>query len=311
MLTPEEKKWIDEGEITERYILGQLDPGDKNRFEQLLTSDEELRNELEFEAMTIAAIRQYSRTELKKRIRESLKQSRPAPAMTIQKSAGTGQAWMYIRAAAVILLFLGGIWLFYQWMYGDQSPAPIGEDKEKKQEPAKEKILLPPKQETISEYREPPKKEKIRKQVRNGRSEDSRRPAVLSMPADTAHSRSVQKFVADPALFPKPNEVKTTIDLIDETRQAEIRILFKNPTDLSAVDITVPHEEQNETLQWFYVHYDNTDLNVYLDNTKYLNVFRSAKLIRQKETLLIHLEKTSYQVSLKDDVKFRKALLVK
>ena len=219
---------------------------------------------------------------------------------------------MYIRAAAVILLFMGGLWMFYQWMSGENSPAPIGEDNVKKQEPVKEKVLLPPKQENISEYREPPRKEKVRRQqVRNGKSDDSRKPTLMSMPADTTHGRSVQKFITDPALFPKPNEIKTTLDLIDETKQVETKIYFKNPTDLTAGDITSAFEEKNDMLQWFYVNYDKTVLSVYLDNTKYLSIFKNAKLIQQKETLLIHLEKTSYQVGLKEDAKFRKAVLVK
>jgi hypothetical protein len=307
MLTPEEKKQIDDEEIVEKYILEQLNNEEKNRFEQLLSASDELRKELEFNALTIAAIRQYSRTELKKRIKESLKQVPASPAMAVPKS-GT---WMYIRAAALILLFMGGLWMFYQWMSGEQSPAPIVEDTPKKSPPVKEQLMLPPKQETISEYREPVKNETTKKSVPYKKSDEIKKPQLMSMPSDSTHGRSVQKFAVNPALFPKPNEVKTTLDMIDDHKQIETKIYFKNPSDLSAVDITATHEEKNGALHWFYVHYDNQILNVYLDNTKYLNIFKNSKLIQQKDALLVVLEKSSYQINLKDNVKFKKATITR
>ncbi len=311
MLTPNEIKRIEDDEIVEKYILEQLTEDEKTRFEKLLSTSDELKRELEFTALTIAAIRQYSRTELKKRINESLKQTHSSPAMTTQKTVLPGQTWMYIRAAALFLLFMGGLWMFYQWMSGEHSPAPIGDDALKKTQPVKEQIMLPPRQETISEYREAEKKEPVKKNIKQNKSDENIKPQLLSMPADSSHGRSAQKFIANPALFPKPNEIKTTLDLIDETKQMETKIYFKNPTDLSAVDITTTHEVKNEVLQWFYVHYDNQILNVYLDNTKHLNYFKNSKLIQQKDVLLIILEKSTYQVNLKDNTKFRKAVIAR
>lgn len=311
MLTQNDKQWIEENEIIDRYILEQLNVEDKVRFSALLASSEELREETEFSAMVAAAVRQFSRTELKRKIKTAVKESGIPSASPAHHATRPSHYWLYIRAAALILIFLGGVWMFYLWMSGDKSPAPITEDQSVKTLPVKEKNLPPPKQETISEYREPVKKDKPKKTAKTEKKSEEKRPQLLSMPADTMHARSVQKFTVNPALYPKTNEVKASLELTDEKKQIETKILFKNPTDLSAVNITATSEEAGGKLMWFYVHYENQVLNVYLDNTKYLNMFKNSKLIQQKQALLIVLEKSSYQVDMKDQAKFRKAVIAK
>ncbi len=311
MLTQNDKQWIEENEIIDRYILEQLDGDDKIRFSAMLASSNELREETEFSAMVAAAARQYSRTELKRKIKAAVKESGISPGAQAQHAERPSHYWLYIRAAALILIFLGGVWMFYLWMSGEKSPAPITEDQSGKTIPVKEKTLPPPKQEIISEYREPVKKDKPKKTAKSEKKSEEKRPQLLSMPADTLHTRSVQKFTVNPALFPKTTEVKASLELTEDHKQIDTKIYFKNPTDLSAVNITATSEEAGGKLQWFYVHYENQVLNVYLDNTKFLNLFKNSKLIQQKQTLLIVLEKSSYQVDMKEQAKFRKAVLTK
>lgn len=309
MLRQTDKQWLEENDIIDRYLLGQLTEEEIQRFNEVLAYSDDLKDEIAFQATLAAAIREYSRTDIKRRLREAIQKSYPIRMDTAVEKHRTLHYWMYIRAAAVILLFLGGLWLLYLRMAEDKSPAPVVEEKTQKNNPVKEEVKLPPKQEVISEYREPQKNEQPVKRVTTRRTTEERKPPVLSAPSDSAHGGYAQKFPINAALFPRPNEVKASLELTDDNLQTETRIVFKNPTDLTAVNLIPSSEDKNGFPEWFYVHWEKPVLNVYLDYTRYLNLFKGAKIVQQKQDLLLLLDQHNYHVRLQEGTKFHKAVI--
>lgn len=308
MLQENDKQWLENNDILEGYIFNRLTPEDKSRLESLLDAEPEVQRELDMTAMIIAAVRQKERAELKERIRAKLNAGSSAKILTMDnRPSAVSLTQKVIRFAAAIALLAGGTWVIYHLYTSQHDKAPVTKDDLKTIEsPKQQKPVFLPKEEKISEFKEKTDTPKSNGKIRKTLSD--KKPALVSVPAETVHVKAGQKFVVNPLLFPKANEVKVPLITADN-KDTETRIIFKNPIDLSAVNIQQTSADTAGTLLWFYVYYENQVLNVYLDNSKYLTAFKNARILEQKDQLTLQLEKSRYTVDLKPSDKFKKAVI--
>jgi hypothetical protein len=293
----------------DRHIFGQLTEEEEARFQFLLDKDPSFLEEAEFNTAVIAAIRNKGRMELKMRLRESLKTEASEP-MQLHTSSNSSdlRQWVpfILKAAAAIIILAGGSVLTYQLFFNKPIEAPIA-DKEIKKE------LVPsqtetPKEETKKEILSDDSK-KIAAKKSTAKQKTEEKPMIAATPPENLMQKHNQKFRAENFMMPKPNEVKAVIITAESKIEQETKILFKNSTDLVAVDIKETQLEENGKLNWFYVVYENKILNVYIDNSKYLTLFKNARLIESAAELNIEIKDAVYNVDLTSKEKFKKAAI--
>lgn len=310
MLTEEEKKWIDENDVLDRHIFGRLSEEEAARLQFLLDKDPSFLDEMEFNTAMIAGIRQKGRLELKQRLQETLKEEAPSGDRHLHVSSRTPANRetipFLLKIAAAIILLLGGSVVTYQLFFSKPVEVPIA-DKEIiiKDAPAQiEKPKEEVKQQVITDES---KKIAAKKSTSKQKSED--KPMIAATPPENLMQKHNQKFRVETFMMPKPNEVTATLVNIESKAEQETIILFKNPTDLVAVNIKETHLEESGKLQWFFVVYENHILNVYVDNSKYLTLFKNSKLSESASSLQIEIKDASYLVDLKSAEKFKKAVI--
>ncbi len=243
MLNPLDQAWIEEKEIMDRFVFGKLSHDEGTRFDNLLQSDENLRIELSAHLVAIAAIRENGRRQMKARIQE----------LTKTKSFSIG---IYYRVAAAIVAAAGLSFMLYTLNRTPVEPIAmedrlpvvdtvksIGDKNVAKSDPIQDK-------------------NEIRRTTKV-----SEKKMIASIPPG---KRDVRHAMT------KPNEL--TLPLKSANASKEIRLLFKNPIDLTAVRIKETQSVQDGQLQWFYTHYANDVVNVYLDNAQYYEAFVQSEL---------------------------------
>ncbi len=309
MLTQEERNWLEENDVLDRHIFGQLTEEEEARFQFLLDKDPSFLEEAEFNTAVIAAIRNKGRMELKLRLRESLKTeaSEPLQLHTSSNSSGMRQ-WVpfILKAAAAIIIMAGCSVLTYQLFFNKPIEAPIA-DKEIKKEQVPSQTETP-KEETKKEIHSDDSK-KIAAKKSTAKQKIDEKPVIAATPPENLMQKHNQKFRIENFMMPKPNEVKAVIVTGESKTEHETKILFKNATDLVAVNIKDTQLEENGKLTWFYVVYENQVLNVYIDNSKYLTLFRNARLTETATVLQIEAKEAIYTVDLNAKEKFKKAVI--
>jgi hypothetical protein len=310
MLTQEERNWLEENDVLDRHIFGQLTEEEEARFQFLLDKDPSFLEEAEFNTAVIAAIRNKGRMEMKLRLRETLKTGAPAEPMQLHTSTWELQPrqWMplILKAAAVIIILAGGTVLTYQLFFNKPVEAPIA-DKEIKKEQVPSQTETP-KEESKQETKTDESK-KIAAKKSTAKQKLEEKPMIAATPPGNLMQKHNQRFRAENFMMPKPNEVKAVIISGESKLEQETKILFKNSTDLVAVDIKETQLEQNGKLNWFYVVYENKILNVYIDNSKYLTLFKNARMTETAAALQIEIKGTAYTVDLSSKEKFKKAVI--
>lgn len=307
MLTVEERKWIEENDILDRYVFGRLTEEEAARFQFLLDRDPSFLEEMEFNTAIIAAIRQQGRLDMKQRLQEALKEE---SGMELHVSQHTPESRrtlpLLLKIAAALIALVGGSVITYQLFFNKPVEVPMAE-KEINVKRAPEKIETP--KDELKEQIAPDKSKKVAAKKSTSKQKSEEKPMIAATPPENLMQKHNQKFRVESYMMPKPNEVKATLVNADLKTEQETIILFKNPTDLVAVNIKETHSEENGKLLWFFVLYDNQILNVYVDNSKYLALFKNAKLTATASSLQIETKDASYLVDLKSADKFRKAVI--
>lgn len=301
MLDNTTRQWLDENEVLERHLLNRLTADETDRLQKLLQSFPELADELEFQKMIIAGIRQNGRLELKERLKSNIAQSK-------NHSSKTFVLYSYLKIAAVVAVLIGVSWIVYSRIAAKPEPAPSADIK--KEAPPKELKIEQPKIEKSVD----PKtggQQQIASKKSTGKQNVQEKPLIVSTPSETAAVKHKQKLNIESLKFLKPNELTVSVNILDEKKTLETKLFFKNPTDLTAVNIKETQSEKDNQLEWFYVIYENRVLNLYLDNTQYLKVFKNASLEETSERLVIKISSALYTVDLKSKDKFKKAVLTK
>lgn len=310
MLTEEERKWIDENDVLDRHIFGRLNEEDAARFQFLLDRDPSFREEMEFNAALIAGIRQKGRLEMKQRLQAALKEEAPNGEMHLHVSSHKpalheNMSFMLKMAAALILL-VGGSIITYK-LFFDKPVELQFTKKEIKNEEVPAQAVTPKEEKKQQIIPDDSKKITAKKSTPKQKMEE--KPMIAATPPENLMQKHNQKFRVETFMMPKPNEVKATLIHTDSKTEQETIILFKNSTDLVAVNIKETQQEDNGKLQWFYVVYENRILNVYVDNSKYLNLFKNAKLTESAAELQLEIKDASYRINLSSVEKFKKAVL--
>ena len=309
MLTEEERKWIEENDILDRHIFGHLMEEEAARFQFLLDRDPSFLEEMEFNTAIVAAIRQNGRLEMKQRLQEALKEEISTPAMSVHRTPKTQESHkglLLLKIAAAVLLLIGGSVIVYQLYFTKPIEAPIADQEERiKQLPAQTET---PKEE-VKQQTVPDESKKIAAKKSTTKQKADEKPMIAATPPENLMQKHNQKFRVETYMMPKPNEVNAKLMNSDSKTEQETVILFKNPTDLVAVGIQETHSEDNGKLKWFFVVYENHILNVYIDNSKYLTLFRNAQLTENTSSLQIAIKDASYIVDIKSTEKFKKAVI--
>lgn len=310
MLTQEERNWLEENDVLDRHIFGQLTEEEEARLQFLLDKDPSFLEEAEFNTAMIAAIRNKGRLEMKLRLRDALKQEMMSEPMQLHKSANIPELRQWIpfilKAAAAIIILAGGSVLTYQLFFNKPIEAPIA-DKEIKREQVPSQTETP--KEELKKETLPDESKKIAAKKSTAKQKTEEKPMIAATPPENLMQKHNQKFRAENFMMPKPNEVKAIIITAESKIEQETKILFKNSTDLVAVNIKETQLEENGKLRWFYVVYENQVLNVYIDNSKYLTSFRNARLTETATVLQIEAKDAIYTVDLKAKEKFKKAVI--
>lgn len=305
-------KWLEENDILDRYVLGRLTGEEKARLEALMLADPERRREVEMTAMVAGAIRQRGRADLKGRLRDQIHAS-DATASVMSFSPGgrsSGRlmtaSWI-MKAAAVIAIAAGASYLVYRLFFHVPDVEPVVEKKIPSPALEKDKPLPPAKEERMMTFREDSAKAPLAKKS-PGKSATTTRPLTLSSPTENAKTKGAQKFKAESILLPKMNDMKLVVVAEDKT-ESESRLLFKNPVDLTAVDIKEASLEKDGRLEWFYVHYEDRMLSVYLDHSKGPVYFKMPRLEIGASSLVLHTNGHVYSIDLSPKERFHKAVL--
>ena len=310
MLTQEERNWLEENDVLDRHIFGQLTEEEEARLQFLLDKDPSFLEEAEFNTAMIAAIRNKGRLEMKLRLRDALKQEMMSEPMQLHKSANIPELRQWIpfilKAAAAIIILAGGSVLTYQLFFNKPIEAPIA-DKEIKREQVPSQTETP--KEELKKETLPDESKKIAAKKSTAKQKTEEKPMIAATPPENLMQKHNQKFRAENFMMPKPNEVKAIIITAESKIEQETKILFKNSTDLVAVNIKETQLEENGKLRWFYVVYENQVLNVYIDNSKYLTLFRNARLTETATVLQIEAKEAIYTVDLNAKEKFKKAVI--
>lgn len=310
MLTQEERNWLEENDVLDRHIFGQLTEEEEARFQFLLDKDPSFLEEAEFNTVVIAAIRNKGRMEIKLRLRETLKEDSSVP-MQLHKSESAPQGRqimpILLKAAATVMVLVGGSVLIYQLFFNKPVETPIA-DKEIKKEQVPSQTETP-KEESKQETKTDESK-KIAAKKSTAKQKLEEKPMIAATPPGNLMQKHNQRFRAENFMMPKPNEVKAVIISGESKLEQETKILFKNSTDLVAVDIKETQLEQNGKLNWFYVVYENKILNVYIDNSKYLTLFTNARMTETASALQIDIKDAKYTIDLTSKEKFKKAVII-
>ncbi len=294
MITREVQSWLDENEILDKHIFGTLADADRTRLQRLMNDHPELLEELELSQMIIAGIRQHGRREMKRRLRIGLE--------SVNAPAASSSFFVYLRVAAAVMVLLGSSYLVYELFLNNTPAAPVAQDELKKEDTV---ATVPKAEKSDSEINS----QTFAAKKSAGKPAFDQKPALAAAPAETIVTVHNQKFRVEAAMIPKANEIKILLTLEAGKKEMDSKLLFKNPIDLTAVNIKETQGEQNGTLTWFYVFYENHILNVYLDNSKYLNDFKNATLTESLSVLTLQTSRASYVVDLTAKDKFKKAVL--
>lgn len=310
MLTDEERKWIDENDVLDRYVFGQLNEEEAARFQFLIDKDPSFLDEVEFNSAIIAGIRQKGRLEMKQRIQWALKEEPTSAEMHLQTSARTPGAResmpFLLKIAAAVLLLIGASVIAYQVFFNKPAEAPMAEDEVIiKTKPAE--VKSPKEEIKVPDVPEESKKVTVKKSTSKQKSEE--KPMIAATPPENLMQKRNQKFRVETYMMPKPNEITVSLFKTESKTETETIVLFKNPTDLVAVNINETYAEDDGRLKWFFVVYENQILNAYLDNSKYLTLFKNAKLTETSTSLQIDIKDASFVVDLKSAEKFKKAVI--
>lgn len=310
MLTQEERSWLEENDVLDRHIFGQLTEEEEARFQFLLDKDPSFLEEAEFNTALIAAIRNKGRMEMKERIRETLKQEIPSEPMQLHRSGHVPEASelmpLLLKIAAAIIVLVGGSVLTYQLFFNKPVDVPMAE-KEIKKEQTPSSIETPKEESKQESLPDETKKIAAKKSTAKQKIED--KPMIAATPPENLMQKHNQKFRAENFMMPKPNEVKALVIFGEPAVEQETKILFKNSTDLVAVNIKDTQLEENGKLSWFYTVYENKILNVYIDNSKYLTLFKNARMKETASALQLEVKDAVYTIDLTSKEKFKKAVI--
>lgn len=288
MIDPTQQQWLDNEEILERFVLNRLSPDEERRLNELRRHHPELENAIALQARVIAGIRVLGRRELRARLAREL----------TGKQKGNRIVWtpaLFLKVAAALVILAGTAWWVATFIQPEPDLTPVAESQEKIKQPLKADSAMEKKSEEIEQPVSVPKKG-IRQ-----------KPPRLSAPAATTISKQRNKLNAQSMAMLRPNEVSAT--LYTATGDTiPTRVFFKNPSDLSAVNIKVPVEDRDGQLESFYVHYEKDQLSVYLDNSRYLSRFQNAVLTDNTTELLITADTLAYRVDLKSAERFKRAV---
>lgn len=311
MLTQEERNWLDENDVLDRHIFGRLTDEESARLQFLLDKDPEFQEEFDLNLAMAAAIRNKGRMDLKERLKESLKEDATPVASPMElhrtskelKTQMTMPLWLKLAAAIAVLA--GASVVSYMLFFDKPIETPIAEE-QIKQEKVPALIETPKEQPKQPIVPDESKKVAAKKGTVKQKSED--KPMIAATPPENLLQKRNQRFHAESLMMPKLNEVDAVVISGEPKVEEPTKILFRNSTDLVAVNITETQSEDNGRLNWFYVVYENRILNVYIDNSKYLTSFRNARLTESGTSLLIEIKDASYTVDLASKDKFKKAL---
>lgn len=288
MIDPTQQQWLDNEEILERFVLNRLSPDEERRLSELRRHHPELENAIALQARVIAGIRVLGRRELRARLAREL----------TEKQKGNRIVWtpaLFLKVAAALVILAGTAWWVATFTQPEPDLTPVAESQKKIKQPLKADSAMKKKSEEIEQPVSVPKKG-IRQ-----------KPTRLSAPAATTISKQRNKLNAQSMAMLRPNEVSAT--LYTATGDTiPTRVFFKNPSDLSAVNIKVPVEDRDGQLESFYVHYEKDQLSVYLDNSRYLSRFQNALLTDNTTELLITADTLAYRVDLKSAERFKRAV---
>lgn len=305
-------KWLEENDILDRYVLGRLTAEEKARLEALMLADPERRREVEMTAMVAGAVRQRGRADLKARLRDQIQASgTTASVMSFSPGGRNSGRWLtaswIMKAAAIVTIAAGASYLAYRLFFHVPDVEPVVEKEIPSPALENGKPLPPAKEEKMMAFREDSAKAPLAKKS-TGKGATTTRPLTLSAPTENAKTKGAQKFKAESILLPKMNELKLVVVAEDKT-ESESRLLFRNPVDLTAVDIKEASLEKDGRLEWFYVHYEDRMLSVYLDHSKGPVYFKTPRLEIGASQLVLHTNGHAYSIDLTPKERFHKAVL--
>jgi len=299
MLNPNEKFWSEEEERIENYLLGRLDDAENRAFEERMRTDEGLRRSVELNAMILAGIRQKGREGLKERLNKNLGMA------STPNVVSKNQLFFYatLKIAAVIVAGIGIAFLIYRQVAVNPDVQQVTEETKKEIKNDNANAI---KDELLTEAKKGDEKNTAKKSPKV-----NDKPSVLSAPSEEIPAKRNQRLKSESLKYMRPNELVVNLLEEKEGKTIETKLLFKNPSDLSVLNIQQTQSEQNGQLEWFYVYYENRVLSLYLDNTKYLSYFKNSELAETQSQLRLTVETAQYVVDLSSNEKFKKAILQK
>jgi hypothetical protein len=305
-MNEQDAKWLEQEDVLDRYVLGRLTIEERRRLEQLLASDPDAGEDLALTQAIIAAVRQQGRVDLKERLKNQLRSD--GPVLHLIEGGATPRSIRprLLKVAAAILIVAGLSYLVYRVVYRTPETPVAEESVKEKASP----VQLPTSAESGAEKPKPSEESAAKGPLAKkstGKGTIVTRPQTYSAPAETIPAKHSQRFRAEGLLMPRTIELPLT--LIRESRAIESRLRFKNPVDLSAVNIKPMQEEKGGRLLWFYIHFDQDVLSVYLDNTRYTSYFKEPRLEVSAERLVLWTDGYEYRIDLTGPEKFRKAVL--
>jgi hypothetical protein len=299
MVTQEDRNWLDENDIFDKFIFDRLTGADRVRLQKLIADHSDVNAELELNLMIAAGLRQKGRWEMKRRLQDNLGSGRPYVFSLMSQTS------LILKIAAAVVILLGSSFIIYKSFIQTPEPASVAQNELKNEDANKEVMTIPREEKADSE--KSTQKLTAKKSVAKPLLEQ--RPVIAAAPTETIPTVRNQKFRVEASMIPKPNEIKIPLKLEAENKEIEGKLFFRNPIDLSAVNIKETQGEQNGQLTWFYVFYENRVLNIYLDNTTYLTYFKNASLTESLSALTLRTEQVSYVIDVTSKDKFKKAVL--
>ncbi len=294
MIDPTQRQWLDEHEILERFVLEKLTEEEERRLAELRRRDPALEEEISLQAKIIAGIRVLGRSDLRQRLEHGIKKSSSARYFDFHPG-------LILKIAAGLAVIAASWWLVNRFVQPEIKKSPMTESKgEESIAPSRVAIdsqsLATQEEEIVA--KEPANKPGVRK-----------KPITLSSPAAENPSKRRTTLNVKSMTLLRPNEVSATL-YAKSGDTLLTRIFFKNPTDLTAVNIKDPVREENGLLETFYVHYEKASLSVYLDNSRYLGRFQNARLVEQTQALLLTADTLTYRIDLSPNERFKKAIRI-
>lgn len=287
MIDPTQQQWLDDEEILERFVLNRLTADEERRFGALRREHPELEREIALQAGIIAGIRVLGRSDLRARLAREIKGKQGSRRLIMSPA-------LMLKIAAALAIIAGSAWWVSQLIQPKPDLSPVAETQKKATPPRKTDSLTIQRPVDVEEPVVVPEKG-IRK-----------KPTRLSTPAATTISKQRNKLNAQSMALLRPNEVSATL-YSSAGDSIPTRVFFKNPSDLSAVNIKVPVDDNDGILESFYVHYEKDQLSVYLDNSRYLTRFQNTVLTDRSTELLIVADTLAYRVDLTAGERFKRA----